>query len=816
MRPDSAAFDALLGSLADGTPIDWTALEAEAQDDRGRRRVRNMRLVARVAELHRSQPIEEDAAPEAMTASVEPPATWGRLQLGPRLASGSYGAVYRAHDPSLNRDVALKLLRTRADGADTARLLSEAQALAKISHRNVVIVHGADTHDAQSGLWMELIDGETLAALSAARGRLGADETIAIGRDVCRALSAIHAAELVHGDVKTQNVMRESGGRIVLMDFGAGRRLGATHAATGTPLYLAPEVLAGGPPTRQSDLYSLGVLMFTLLTGRYPYEADGLAGLRRAHADGARVYLRDLRPDLPDALVDTVERALESDAAARFPTAGAMEHALANEPRPQRARWTWPLVALVAAAVVAAATLMWPRGPSSLAVLPFSSSNADFAYLVEGLNRDLVRTLQQGYDVQVRTTAGMTDAVKAAGLGGQLRVDAIVAGQAVVNVSGRVLTVTIQRGADVPFWTRTYAIPDSELPSLASRLAREVSSELGIRERRGATPLYQPNQVALQAYYHGRSLADRREQNDLTQSVEHYKLAVRTDPGYAEAWTGLADSYIALAVPPFGDLRPMEARVLARQALDRALALNRDLAEAETSLAWAIASFDWDWPAAEVHFKRALTLNPQYALAHHWYAMLLTDLGRFDEAIAELTRAQDVQPLSVLIQRDFGWIYFMAARYDDAERVLRETLKRDPDFWPAITLLARSLAAKGDTGGALAELERGRLDPDRRTGYLSFRGYIEAAAGDPRASDTLGELRAHAQSAYVPPYYFALIYTALGRRDEALAELQRAQAEQDTTMTSVNVDPRFATLRADPRFQAIVSAMRFASGQRGK
>ena len=772
--------------------------------------------MARVAELHRSQPLEADPGdtPAASSDGAEPPATWGRLQVRARLASGAYGAVYRAHDPSLDRDVALKLLRTRADGTDTTRLLTEAQALAKISHQNVVIVHGADVHEGQPGLWMELIDGQTLAALTGARGRMGAAETIAIGRDVCRALSAIHAADLVHGDVKTQNVMRESGGRTVLMDFGAGRRFGAAQAAAGTPMYLAPEVLAGGPPTPQADLYSLGVLMFTLLSGRYPYEADDLDALRRAHADGARLYLRDLRPDLPDTLVDAVERALESDPARRFSTAGAMERALAGAQQLQPAWWKWPAIAaLVAMAVVAGAVSMWPRAPQQLAVLPFSVSDPTAAYLVDGINRDVVRALQR-YDVHVSTTAGVPETVKGAGLIGEVRAETIVGGEARVTASSMAVTITIQRGSSSPFWSRSYDVANPPLPSIAETIAADVAAAVGVQRRAGSVPIYQSNPLAYDAYQRGRLLAERREHTDLTQSLDYFKQAIALDPRYAEAWAGLADSYLALAVPPFGDLRPMEARRLAREALQNAVAINRDLVEAETSLGWAAEAFEWDWSTAEQHFRRALSLDPQYALAHHWYAMLLTDLGRFDEALAELRIAQSLQPASILIQRDFGWIYFMWAKYDDAIRVLRETLARDPNFWPAINLLARSLAASGDYAGALAELERAAIDEKRRTGYLSFRGYIQAAAGDPRARQTLAELQARAQSTYVTPYYFALIYTALGQRDDALAELQRAHAEQDITLTVVNVDPRFASLRTDPRFQVILSSMRFPARQR--
>jgi tetratricopeptide (TPR) repeat protein len=815
MRPEPSAFDDVLASLADGTPIDWAALEAGAVDEQAQRRFRNLRLVARVAELHRSDTLDDglDETPAPPSpAEAAPPVRWGPLQVRERLASGAFGDVYRAHDPHLDRDVALKLLRVHADGSDTTRLLSEAQALARVQHPNVVIVHGADIHDGRAGLWMELVSGRTLAALAGDRGRLDAGEVVTIGRDVCRALAAIHAAGLVHGDVKTQNVMRDAGGRTVLMDFGAGRRLGAATADAGTPMYLAPEVLAGGPPTAQSDLYGLGVMLFTLLTQRFPYEADSLDALRQAHANGDRIYLRDLRAELPDAVVDVVERALDSDPAQRFASAGAMERALADLQAPPR-RWLGPAIAaLAAAAAVAGVVLLWPHAPRSLAVLPFASADASAAYLIDGLNRDVIRELQR-YDVQISTTEGTDGRLNTSALRSQVRADAIVAGEGRVTATGVAFVATLSRGASPPFWTRTYDVPLAGLPALAATIARDLGAEAGIAQRPGAPPIYQPNALALQAYHQGRLVVQQREKPDLLRGLDYYNAAIKHDPNYAEAWTGIADVYMALAVPPFGDLRPQEARVKARQALDRALKINRDLAEAETSLAWAIASFDWDWPAAELHFTRALTLNPQYGPAQHYYSMLLTDLGRFDDALAALTRARAAEPLSLLFERDAGWIYFMWERYDDAERVLRETLSRQSDYWPAMTMLARTLAARGDFGAALAELDRG-VNEKRRTGYLGFRGYIEALAGDPRARQTLTELQAHAQQNYVPPYYFALVYTALGQPDDAIRELQRAHAEQDTTLTSVNVDPRFAPLRADARFQAIVQAMRLPPPRR--
>src|SRR5262245_7096540 len=313
MRPEPVALQDLIESLADGTPVDWAGLEAGATNEHDRRRYRNLRLVARVADLHRTLTISEDSGETVSPPDMaDAPHSWGRLQVGERLARGNFGDLYHAVDPQLDRDVALKLIRPRPDGRETARLLSEARALARVSHPNVVTVYGADVHDGRPGLWMELVDGQTLAARVSEQGTLGAAETIGIGRDLCRALAAVHAAGIVHSDIKPQNVMREAAGRIVLMDFGAGRREGTESEIAGTPMYLAPEVLAGEPPTPQSDIYSLGVTLFYLLSATYPYTAADLNGLRAAHADGARAALRDLRPDLPNALVDAIERALET------------------------------------------------------------------------------------------------------------------------------------------------------------------------------------------------------------------------------------------------------------------------------------------------------------------------------------------------------------------------------------------------------------------------------------------------------------------------------------------------------------------------
>jgi serine/threonine-protein kinase len=419
MQPERE-YESLLESVADGAQIDWAALDAAAATSGERTRYRNLRLVARVAELHRTLVLHDDPEPGSLLAgdvATADPATWGHLTIGSRIASGSFGRIYRAHDSHLNRDVALKLLRGDITQLrPVERLLSEARTLAQVRHPNVVTVHGADVRDGRAGLWMELVEGQTLDTWLSTHGPMGASEGAALGIDLCRALAAVHAAGLVHGDVKAQNVVREQGGRIVLMDFGAGRAQGADAAGVaGTPMYLAPEVLAGEPPTVQSDLYSLAVLLFHLLTRAFPYTGVDIEGLRDAHADGDRRWLRDLRPDLPSELVQTIERALEPDPARRFRSSGEMERALGGalrlvparppEVAVRRRSWSMPAFALAALALVSLITalIVWSnRDPNasgvseirSIAVLPMKDLSST-PYLADGLHDQLVTTLGQ-------------------------------------------------------------------------------------------------------------------------------------------------------------------------------------------------------------------------------------------------------------------------------------------------------------------------------------------------------------------------------------------------------------------------------------
>lgn len=354
----------VLNAIADGVPIVWSELE-RAQDV-PRNAFESLHLLQDVAHAFRT------LEPTNGTQRPAPEFRWGTLDVEQLLGTGSFGEVWRAFDPWLGRSVALKL--QRADMASVARRseqLDEARRLAQIRHPNVLSCYGCAIHDGRAGLWSELIEGRTLAEVLADDGAMSVDEALRVGRDLARALAAVHSAGLVHGDIKAENVLREAGGRVVLMDFGAGgeeRLLASRRLVAGTPAYLAPEVLDGAPLSKHSDIYALGVLIFLLLTGRLPYAGDTVGDLRKAQRERRHASLASLRPDLDARFVSVIERSLDADSMKRpkdaIEIAGALlpsHDGVASTDAARQRRLVWRAASIVFVAVCVALVVAWPR-----------------------------------------------------------------------------------------------------------------------------------------------------------------------------------------------------------------------------------------------------------------------------------------------------------------------------------------------------------------------------------------------------------------------------------------------------------------------
>ncbi len=377
---DDSKFDPVIESVAEGEPVDWELVEAGVESAEQRTQVRALRDVARVAEFH--QRLQQESRPGADPGDL---GRWGELLLLERVGAGADGEVFRAWDTTLQREVALKLMRPRQPGAgEPTRWLEEARALARLRDPHVVTVFGAAEHEARAGLWMEFLHGPTLEHELARRGPLPAHEVAGLGAQLGRALRAVHASATVHRDVKPANIVLESDGRAVLTDFGLGQRPSVERDPapfSGTPLYMSPQRLAGAAAKPTDDLYALGVTLFCALAGEPPYRAETLEQLRAAVAAGARRPLRAVRPDAPVRLTDAIERAMASDPRERFADAAALAAefeaagAASRTPAPStlRARAGLGLAVLLVALIAAwVATQRAPRRAPPAAVAPAS------------------------------------------------------------------------------------------------------------------------------------------------------------------------------------------------------------------------------------------------------------------------------------------------------------------------------------------------------------------------------------------------------------------------------------------------------------
>ena len=420
------ADDALVnaaGRIADGEHVDWASITSSLSTEADRQLAEELAVVAQIAaghrELHQLLPV----APDTPANMVPDRARWGHLDLLNIVGRGSYGIVYRAWDTRLERLVALKLFH---GASNPDAVIEEGRMLARVRHENVVAVFGADVIDGVAGIWMELVHGRTLDSIVKANGPLSPRDAAAAGVDIAKAIAAVHAAGLLHCDIKAQNVVRESGGRVVLMDFGAGslapemRDEDQVFDVAGTPRYMAPELFASrATATRASDIYSLGVLIYFLASGKYPLDGNTVSELRRAHDAGQYRPLRTVNPLLPAAVLDAVDKATERDPAQRIESAVALQAMLAPaaaEPAPEvrRSFGRRALVGSVLAAgvLVMVAWLVGSRGPAtpnphSLAVLPIRNLTGDPArqYLADGLRESLITQLARIPGVDVASSA---------------------------------------------------------------------------------------------------------------------------------------------------------------------------------------------------------------------------------------------------------------------------------------------------------------------------------------------------------------------------------------------------------------------------
>jgi serine/threonine protein kinase/tetratricopeptide (TPR) repeat protein len=820
-------------AIVDGRDVPWETLET-ASDPATEPLIREFRVLAALAGVHRQthDTIETGQTPLGgpsplrLPEAADLPVSWGPFELRAVLGSGSFGTVYRARDPKLERDIAVKLAQT-SDAAGLDRVVAEGRRLARVRHPNVITVFGADVFDGTAGIWMELLEGHTLQEELRNRGPLGAREAALVGIDLCQALAAVHAAGVVHRDIKPQNVMRQQGGRIVLMDFGAGRDLARADGQAGTPLYMAPELLSGGSASASSDIYSVGVLLFHLVTREFPVSALTLDELSARHAAGERRRLRDVRPDLPSAFIRAVEHASAPNSAERPASAAEFEEALESVVvrRQQETTATasrLPGAVLVAALLLLVSLVVW-RADSlftpaptmrSIAVLPFEHPDGreDQAAIAEGLTQLITSNLEQMQSLRViaQTSArvAVDRAESTAGIASQLSVDGLVMG----SVEGREdrvrVNVRLLRANGSTLWTHDYERPASDVGRIPGEVSVMVADAIRVSLTKAERRELQESVVSVAAQdAFLRGLYRMNDHRPETLRLAHADLveAARLDPRSARIQAALSRCYVRMAAR--GIMTHAEAYPRALAAATTAVQLDDRVADAHTQLAEVKFYYEYQWDLAEREYERALELSPSNSHAIARYALFLAAADKTHEALERATLALSLDPLSGGTRTGPGMALHYARRYEESVAAFQQLLTLPPYalFATDRVGLARSYAAIGRHDEAIAELQSAITQEGPQPPWVAEVARIHAEAG--RQDEARRWLRslydAGAMDTY--PANLGLVHVALGEIDEAFEAFDRAVDVRAQQLLWIKVDPRFDAVRNDPRFANLLA-----------
>ncbi len=814
------------------------------------------------------------------------------------LGRGGMGAVYLALDSRLGRRVAIKLLPAEytADADRVRRFEQEARAASALNHPNIITIHEIGQASTQEGgtryIVQEFVEGETLRRRLDG-GRMKMTEALDVAIQIAAALSAAHEAGIIHRDIKPENVMLRHDGYVKVLDFGLAklteksggareRESGVQsedtkssptlplfrslappfHVSTspgvvmGTASYMSPEQARGLKVNARTDIFSLGVVLYEMITACRPFEGATMMDVVAAILDREPAPITQHASDAPVELQRIVSFALRKGLEERYRTSGELLVDLRNlkqelelesrlkgagQPRISdetkvsttggeknvaaraspalsllKRYWTAAALVLAIALAVSAVYFYQHRKASieSVAVLPFKFLGADKEdeYLALGMTDALITRLADLKQLTVRPTSAVLKFQKegqdAIAAGRALRVDAVLDGY--VQKFGETINIRTQliRVSDgALLWSGESVRPLANLPLLHDSVMTQVAEALALKltdeQRQKLKRRYRDDAEAYQAYLKGRYFWNRRGAGWHKNAIEAFDRATAIDPNYAMAYAGLADTYIILG--DHGLVPPKEVFPKAREAAVKALELDDSLVEAHTAFAMVKSRFDWDAETAEREFKRAIELNPGYALARGWYAMHLMSRRRFDEARAEIERAQKLEPLLLSLYAYGAGIYVTAGQPDQAIAQCRKALDLDPDFMTAHNFLGRAYVAKGMYEEAIAEFETvARISSDNPA-LRSILGYALAASGRRQeAIRILDELKELSARQYLKPYLIARIHVGLGDHEQALEWLDKALEDRDPFMVDLSADPWLDPLRSNPKFRELM------------
>jgi eukaryotic-like serine/threonine-protein kinase len=772
-----------------------------------------------------------------------------RYRIERELGRGGMAVVYLATDLKHGREVALKVLRpelTPALGAE--RFQREIGIAARLQHPHILSLHDSGAVAGMLYYAMPYVEGESLRARLRREVQLDIGEAVRVAGEVAEALAYAHGAGVIHRDIKPENILLSASGHALVADFGIARALDAaggealteTGLSLGTPCYMSPEQAMGGRRLDgRSDLYALGCLLYEMLAGEPPFTGPTAQTILARHAVDPVPSLRTVRPTVTAALEAVITRALAKVPADRFASAiefqAALSHALhtptpivtapvaVTPSSPTRTRRR-VLVASGLGAVAAAGVLLgvraWPGTPASgavvaainsLAVESFENLTGDSSqvYLAKGITGQLEAELAQIGALRVIGLADVEGRMPALQAASKLGVDAVLAGS--LQRAGSTLHITAQLKSvktGQAIWARTF---DGEMPAilqLQADVARavveriQVSLTTGERSRiAGSRPLVKPS--AYEAYVRGTYFLGKATETDYRTAIGYFQKAIDADPTYAAAYAGMADGYTSLGY--FGTVAPRETFPKARVAALKALELDSMLPGAHRAIAYEKYYGEWDFAGADQGFRRALELDSTSAQINWHYGMYLTAINRSAEAIARVERAQDLDPLSLIIQAASARSYYNARRYEDAIAQAKSALEIDSTFGRAHFWVGMANEQLGRSDEAIREFETTLSFGGPATIYLAALGHAYGRAGRrDKALAVLADLQTRAKSRYISPLDIATVYLGLGDTDAIFEWLERAFQTRASALVYLAVDPRYDAVRDDPRFQDLV------------
>jgi serine/threonine protein kinase len=770
-----------------------------------------------------------------------------------QLGAGGMGVVFKAQDSRLERAVALKFLPEKLAQQPQAldRFRREARAASALNHPGICTIYDVGEQDGRAFIAMEFIDGETLR--SHIHGKpLPLDELLELGIEIADALEAAHAEGIIHRDIKPANIFVTKRGRAKVLDFGLAKLVpkGITGAdsegdsqdsnsivgiISGTPSYMSPEQVRGDGLDSRTDIFSLGLVLYEMATGRQAFSGGTGGIIIEAVLTRPPVPVRSINPDIPQRLEEIIDKALHKNRDERY------QHAAELGADLQRLKREIDSGSRAVGEISQSAALSNP-GPlsstgehksqtstddtrairarrtsktiDSLAVLPFDNASRDpeYEYLSDGITASLINILATVPKLRVMAQSTVFRfkgrAVDPQATGRDLNVRAVLTGR--VMQSGGSLRIGAEL-VDVPtgsrLWGAQYDRKSGDIFAIQDDISNEISEKLKLQlthaQKKKLTRHHTEDPEAYRIYLKGRHHWNRWTEEGFYKAIEYFQQAVEKDPAYALAYAGLADSYVLLGWNSY--LPPKDAFPKAKTAALTALQFDPDLGEAHTPLAAVLWLHDWQWPEAQKEFKRSLELNPNYPTANHWYAEYVMTMGRHAEAIAKIKNSQTLDPLSLIINVAIGRDYYLARRYDEALEHLLQTVELDPNYPVTYWVVGLLYITTGRYDLAIAAGEKAVTlsggSPLMRAALAHSYG---KAGRKQEAQQILGDLTNLAKCKYVAPHFFAGIHIGLGENDRALDYLEKSYEDHSHWLIYLHIDPVMDDLRNEPRFQDLL------------